>query len=249
MNPEPSSLGRALVTGGSSGLGPYICRALDAAGYSVVIHYHQNQQGAQDLARTLRHEAQMCGADLGSSDQVNALFADACSAGPLDVLINCAAVESQDVSELAAMSVERWSDTQRTNVAAPMRLMQLLAAQRRPASVVNVSSIEAHRPAAGHAHYATSKAALEMLTKSAALEFGAMGMRVNAVAPGLIWRDGIETGWPEGVAAWTAAAPLGRLVAPEHVAATVGFLVSDSAASITGAVITVDCGLSVRPAW
>ena len=88
-----------------------------------------------------------------------------------------------------------------------------------------------------------------MLTKSAALEFGPRGLRVNAIAPGLIWRDGIEEGWPEGVKAWNAAAPLGRLVQPDDIASAVVFLSSDAAASITGIVLTIDCGLSIKPGW
>ena len=88
-----------------------------------------------------------------------------------------------------------------------------------------------------------------MLTKSAALEFGQLGIRVNAVAPGLIWRDGIEAGWPEGVNAWNEAAPLGRLVSPDDIASAVVFLSSEAAASITGTVLTIDCGLSVKSGW
>ena len=128
-------------------------------------------------------------------------------------------------------------------------LIQKLAEQGSSAAVINISSIEGSRPAPGHGHYSTSKAALEMLTKSAALEFGPIGLRVNAIAPGLIWRDGIEEGWPEGVKAWNAAAPLGRLVQPDDIANAVVFLSSDAAASITGIVLTIDCGLSIKPGW
>ena len=88
-----------------------------------------------------------------------------------------------------------------------------------------------------------------MLTKAAALEYGPKGIRVNAIAPGLIHRDGIEQAWPEGVGAWTAAAPLGRLVNPVDIASTCVFLSSLAAGSISGVVLTVDCGLSVRPGW
>ena len=240
----------ALVTGASSGLGPAIAARLDAAGASVCIHYHRNQAGADELAATLGNATATVQADLGSTSDVRRLFREATGAlGPIDILINCAAAESQDVADLEQLDPDRWAATQRTNVEAPLLLTQLFAAQSRPGAIVNISSIEGSRPAPGHSHYGASKAALEMLTRSAALEYGPRNIRVNAIAPGLIHREGIETGWPEGVAAWKAAAPLGRLVAPRDIADACVFLCSDAASSITGTVLTVDCGLSVRSGW
>lgn len=237
---------RALVTGASSGLGPIIATALDAAGASVGIHYHQNLEGAESLAATLTNPTTLLQADLSQSESVASLFE---AAAPVNILVNCAAAESQNVEDLDKLDSERWRNTQQTNVEAPLVLIQKLAEQSSAAAVINISSIEGSRPAPGHGHYSTSKAALEMLTKSAALEFGPIGLRVNAIAPGLIWRDGIEEGWPEGVKAWNAAAPLGRLVQPDDIASAVVFLSSDAAASITGIVLTIDCGLSIKPGW
>lgn len=88
-----------------------------------------------------------------------------------------------------------------------------------------------------------------MLTRSAALEFGPKNIRVNAIAPGLIWREGIEINWPEGVTAWQESAPLGRLVMPEQIASAVVFLSSEAADSITGTVLTIDAGLTVKSGW
>lgn len=240
----------ALVTGASSGLGPFIARKLDEAGARVAIHYHQNRDGAEALASSLNNPAEVIQADLGDLDQVRALFRSASDKlGTISILVNCAAAESQLTSDLSELDPDRWAATQRTNVDAPLVLIQLFAAQGKPGSIINISSIEGSRPAPGHGHYSTSKAALEMLTKSAALEFGSIDIRVNAIAPGLIDRDGIEEGWPEGVNAWKASAPLGRLVNPEDIASTALFLASDSSASISGTVITVDCGLSIKPGW
>ena len=237
---------RALVTGASSGLGAFIAMHLDAAGAYVTIHYHKNQAGAESLTANLTNPAELIKADLNNHDSIIALFN---RAAPVDILVNCAAAESQDVTDLNALESKRWRSTQQTNVEAPLLLIQQLAAQSQPACVTNISSIEGSRPAPGHSHYSASKAALEMLTKSAALEFGQLGIRVNAVAPGLIWRDGIEAGWPEGVNAWNEATPLGRLVSPDDIASAVVFLSSEAAASITGIVLTIDCGLSVRSGW
>ena len=116
-------------------------------------------------------------------------------------------------------------------------------------SFVMVSSIEGADPAPGHGHYAVSKAGLNMLTRSMALEFGEMGIRVNSVAPGLIHRDGIEEGWPEGVARWRDKAPLGRLGDATDVADAVLFLVSPAARWISGANLVVDGGMSAQTRW
>ena len=194
-------------------------------------------------------------AKLSELKDASRLFKEASKAlGPLDVLVNCAAADSQSVADLPDISEDLWSSTMTTNVDAPMLLSQLFAAQevvgkKGGGSIINISSIEGSRPAPGHSHYATSKAALEMLTKASALEFGSRGIRVNAIAPGLINRAGIEEGWPEGVAAWKAAAPLGRLVDPFDIASTCVFLASPMSSSISGTVLTVDCGLSIKPGW
>ena len=241
---------RALVTGASSGLGPFIARQLDAAGASVGIHYHQNLAGAESLKATMNQPSTINKADLGNTTDVERLFQATIDAiGPVDILINCAAAESQDVEDLTSLTPARWAATQKANVEAPLVLSQQFAAQGIPGAIVNISSIEAHRPATGHSHYSTSKAALEMLTRASALELGHAGIRVNAIAPGLIAREGIEAGWPEGVNAWIEAAPLQRLVDPDNIASAVVFLVSDAAASITGTVLTIDCGLSTRSGW
>ena len=245
----------ALVTGASSGLGTFLAEALDAAGASVAIHYHDNKRGAEELASRLSNPSIVIQAKLSDLKDASRLFKEASEAlGPLDVLVNCAAADSQSVADLPDISEDLWSSTMTTNVDAPMLLTQLFAAQevvgkKGGGSIINISSIEGSRPAPGHSHYATSKAALEMLTKASALEFGSRGIRVNAIAPGLINRAGIEEGWPEGVAAWKAAAPLGRLVDPFDIASTCVFLASPMSSSISGTVLRVDCGLSIKPGW
>ena len=148
---------RALITGASSGLGPYIAKQLDAAGASVIVHYYQNQAGAESLAAALNNPSFSIQADLTKAEKVVDLFQHS---APLDILINCAAAESQSVADLSDIDT-----AQQTTVEAPLILLQQLAVQGRAASVVNISSIEGTRPASGHGHYSTSKAALEMLTK------------------------------------------------------------------------------------
>ena len=147
------------------------------------------------------------------------------------------------------LSDDLWGTTQKINVQAPLILTQEFAKQGISGSIINISSIEASQPAKGHAHYSVSKSALEALTKASASELGNLGIRVNGIAPGLIERAGKRVGWPEGVSLWEENAPLGKLVDPEDVSNAAVFLASDKAKSITGTILTIDCGLSATPSW
>ena len=116
-------------------------------------------------------------------------------------------------------------------------------------AVVNIASIEGLAPAHGHSHYAAAKAAVLHHTRAAALELGRSGVRVNAVAPGLIDRPGLTDDWPEGVERWTSVVPLNRLGQPEDVADACLFLSSPAARWITGATLVVDGGVLTRNTW
>jgi NAD(P)-dependent dehydrogenase (short-subunit alcohol dehydrogenase family) len=113
-------------------------------------------------------------------------------------------------------------------------------------SIVNISSIEGEVPMPGHAHYNAAKAGVAMHTRTAAAELGGHGIRVNAVAPGLIRREGLEDDWPEGVASWRSGCPLGRLGEPDDVADACLFLASAASRWITGTTIRVDGGFLSR---
>ena len=151
------------------------------------------------------------------------------------------------------MTYSDWQEVTHTNLDSLFLMTRGFAERAKQNSValsiVNIASIEGLAPAFGHSHYASSKAAMIMFTKAAALEYGPSDIRVNAVAPGLIWREGIEEGWPEGVERWKANAPLGRLGRPEDVANAVLFLSAPASSWITGAVLTVDGGVSAGPTW
>ena len=112
-----------------------------------------------------------------------------------------------------------------------------------------VGSIEGLRPAPTHAPYAVAKAALHHLAAAAAAELGARGIRVVAVAPGLVDREGLEEAWPEGVERYRRASALGRPVTPAEVAQTIAFLASPAASGITGTTVTIDAGWSAGPGW
>jgi NAD(P)-dependent dehydrogenase (short-subunit alcohol dehydrogenase family) len=110
-------------------------------------------------------------------------------------------------------------------------------------AIVNIASIAATSPGPDHSHYNSAKAAVVMLTRSAAQELGRFGIRVNAVSPGVIGREGIEEQWPEGVARWRARAPLKRRGRPDDVADACLFLASAASRWITGHDLIVDGGV------
>ncbi|MBA58614.1 MAG: short-chain dehydrogenase [Gammaproteobacteria bacterium] len=243
---------KALITGGSHGLGSFISQAFGKAGADLAIHYNTNETSAKELAKSLEGSVKVetFRADLSDPDNVRTLMRNVIdSLGGVSILVNCAASETQNTCALGDLTDEKWEFTQRVNLQAPMILTQEFAKQKKDGSVINILSIEGQQPAPGHAHYSISKSALEMLTKASALEFGYLGIRVNGIAPGLIYREGIDSAWPEGVELWKKNAPLEKLVDPEDIANAAIFLASDKASSISGSVLTIDCGVSATPRW
>ena len=163
--------------------------------------------------------------------------------GQLDGLVNNAA--DQTVGPLSDLTDDDWQHMLQANVIAASRITRAALAVLAPGgSIVNVSSVEASSAFPNHAHYAASKAALESFTRSLALELGPMGLRANAIAPGLIEREGLATDWPEGHTWWSSAAPNRRPVTSDEVAAAAVFLLSTEASGINGVVLPVDGGWS-----
>lgn len=245
-----------IVTGASGGIGSGIARRFAEAGANVVCHYQSNGAAAEAVVSDIRAaggKAVASQADISTAAGVDALVAHAVSHfGSLHAIVNNAG--HQPVEMLVDVSETSFARMMAINAGGPFLLTQALAKHVHSTgsgggAVVNIASIEGHQPAPGHSHYATSKAALLMFTKAAALELGALGIRVNSVSPGLIHRDGIEEGWPEGVGRWKGAAPMGRLGRPEDIADAALFLVSDAARWISGADLIVDGGVSARSTW
>ncbi len=238
-----------LVTGSSSGIGAGIARRLHAAGARVAVHYAGQRAAAETLAGELGSRACVVHGDV--ERDAERLCADALAAfGRLDAVVNNAAI--QPVTPLLELSTVDEREMLRVNVAGVVALTRF-AAHHMLASgggaIVNVASIEGLQPAAGHSHYAASKAAVLMHTRAAALELGPHGIRVNAVAPGLIDRAGLAQAWPDGVNRWLAGCPLERLGTTDDVANAVLFLLSDAARWISGATLVVDGGMLARPTW
>ncbi len=244
----------ALVTGAGSGLGRSIARRFAAAGARVAVHYRASGEGASGVVREIRAlggDARAIAGDLTHEGEASRVVEETAeSFGRLDVLVNNAG--AYPLVSLLEMSAAQWDEVLAANLTSALLCLQA-AARRMQVSgggaIVNVTSIQAFRPALGLAHYSAAKAGLEMLTRSAAVELGAVGIRVNAVAPGVIWREGIESAWPEGVARYRAAAPLRRIGQPEEVADACLFLASPAARFITGVSLAVDGGVLAATAF
>lgn len=233
-----------LVTGASGHIGQGVAKRLAEAGAEVIVHYRRDAASAEELAGEIG-AARVVQADLGDASAVDAMF----DAGEPTMVVNNAG--AQPVQSLPDMLHDDWRSVLRTNLDGPFLVTQRAARawRERGGAIVNVASIEGADPAAGHAHYATSKAGLVMFTRAAALEFGPQNIRVNCVSPGLIGRDGLANAWPEGVARWRERAPLRRLGTPKDVADAVLFLLSPAARWISGANLVVDGGMSAQSKW
>jgi NAD(P)-dependent dehydrogenase (short-subunit alcohol dehydrogenase family) len=221
----------------------------------VAVHYRRSEEEAAGIANDVEREgsrALAVSADVRVPEDVERLFGEIASAlGDVDVLVNNAG--SYPLHELVEATAEAWRNVIETNLVSAHLCTQAAArrliARGSGGAVVNVASIEGLRPAPRHSHYNAAKGGLLAYTRSAALELGPHKIRVNAVSPGLIWRDGIESAWPEGVRAFEARAPLGRLGRPEDVAEACLFLASERASFITGANLVVDGGVLAAAAF
>ncbi len=237
----------ALVTGASGNIGAGIARRLHEAGASVGLHCHERRKVADRLAAGLGARAVVVQGDV-ERDAERLCDEVVAALGRLDLVVNNAAI--QPVKPLLEITAEETAEMLRVNVGGVAAITRA-AVPHLPngGTIVNIASIEGLQPAALHGHYTTSKAAVLMHTRAAALELGPLGIRVNAVAPGLIHADGIEEGWPEGVARWRSACPLGRLGTPQDVADAVLFLASPAARWVTGATLVVDGGVLTHNTW
>ena len=238
----------ALVTGATAGIGRAIALELAREGAEVIVHGRNAERGAKTVndIENAGGKARFIAADLSNTDDVRRLAAEA---GQVDVLVNNAGVyKFAPTFETDDADFDFHFDT---NVRAPYILVQQLVpgmVDRGHGSVVNISTIAASTPAAGAGIYGASKAAVDLLTKLWADEFGVSGVRVNAVAPGPVETDGTADLGEliEGLGRTTA---LQRLGEPDEIARAVAFVASPAASYVNGAVLQVGGGApAIRPA-
>jgi NAD(P)-dependent dehydrogenase (short-subunit alcohol dehydrogenase family) len=237
----------ALVTGSTSGIGRATALALAARGARVLV-VGRNEQRAKDVVAEIEGGGGSAAYRLTTlSDLESALdlvqWATEAGDDHVDILINNAGVALLGPSRAA--TEREFDETFAVNVKVPFFLVASLApamAERGWGSVVNVSTMVASFGQAGMAMYGASRAALELLTKAWAAEYGPRGVRVNAVAPGPT-RTAMTGTMPEEMVNQLAAlAPAGRVARPEELAAAIAFLASDDASFVHGVTLAVDGG-------
>ena len=221
-----------LITGASGFIGQaYVARFLEL-GATVCAQVNTGTIAS-------RSNLHVIAADLAIPKSGNTLVQEALSrAGKLDFVINNAA--DQSILDPALATRSEIEHMMRINVDAPKEIIDE-SAKSGVSVVLNISSVEALNPRAGHEIYGASKAALDVLTRSASRAHPPM--RVLGLRLGLIGRPGIDQVWPEGVAAWKSATPLARYASAEEVVGVTEFLLSDANAWATGSTYDFDGGL------
>jgi 3-oxoacyl-[acyl-carrier protein] reductase len=250
MTARPS----ALVTGANSGIGKTIVSRLARAGYDVVINYKVNEAAAENLGKELQQNgvrAIAVYADVANSKDVDAMFEKVFTAfGQLNALINNAGV--QVFKPLLEVDETEWDRVIETNLKGCYLCTQRAARhmkERRSGAIVNIGSGCNKVPFPNLSGYTASKGGVEMFTKSAALELGPFGIRVNCVAPGAIDTERTKAELPDFASSWARLTPLRRIGTPDDVAAAVEFLLSENASFISGQTLGVDGGLFAQPRW
>ncbi len=241
----------ALVTGASGGIGAAIARTLAAQGAAVVLSGTRvaalEALAAEIGAIAGATPAHICPADLADPAAADALVAAAeAKAGPLGVLVNNAGL-TRDMLALR-MKDEDWARVLEVDLAAPFRLARAALRgmlRRRAGRIVSIGSIVGATGNPGQANYAAAKAGLIGMTKALAQEVASRGVTVNAVAPGFIATPMTDALTAEQKTKLAQAIPLGRLGAPEDVAAAVLYLASDEASWVTGATLHVNGGMAM----
>jgi NAD(P)-dependent dehydrogenase (short-subunit alcohol dehydrogenase family) len=247
MSPDPLAGRTALVTGASRGIGAATARALDRAGARVAL-VSRDLDALTIVASELQHDPVILVADLANAQAATDVAAHALSEmGHVDVLVNNAAVAARLATE--DLKADLIDSLLAVNVRAPLLLISALIPsmqQRGAGSIINLSSISSLLGTPRRSAYAASKGALDAATRSLAMELGPLGIRVNAVAPGVVdtalWeKNKAVAGVVESVEALT---PLRRWATPEDIADVIVFLASDSARFVTGETIAVDGGMA-----
>ncbi|MBL8426006.1 MAG: 3-oxoacyl-ACP reductase FabG [Dechloromonas sp.] len=236
---------RALVTGGSGGIGAAICRRLAADGHHVIVHGNRSLDKAEAVVTAIQAaggSAEAVAFDVTDRAATAAALETLLAAGTIQILINNAGIHADAV--FPGMSGEQWDSVIAVslngfyNVTQPLTMPMI---RTRWGRIVNISSVAGLTGNRGQVNYSAAKGALHAASKSLALELASRGITVNAVAPGIIATDMIEGAFDAETI--KQLVPMKRAGQPEEVADLVAFLASDSAAYISGQVISINGGM------
>jgi len=241
-----------IVTGGSTGIGAAIATSAALQGAKVIVDYVVSPEQAQAFADKLGSEdsgsVEAFEADVSKVDEVQALVDEAVRRyGRLDVLVNNAGIETRhSLLETTEADYDRvlGIDLKGAFFAAQAAARQFIA-QGGGGVIVNISSVHEDWPMPGNAAYCVAKGGMRMLTRNAAVELGAHGIRVVGVAPGAVDTpiNAKTVADPDAMARLDAAIPLGKVASPEQIGDVVAFLASDAASYVTATTVVVDGGL------
>jgi NAD(P)-dependent dehydrogenase (short-subunit alcohol dehydrogenase family) len=244
---------RALVTGASGNLGGAIATALAMQGVSVALLYgtKSSRERTELLANRLscldHVDSFACYGNVRDDTVIKSAVDETISRfGTLDIVVNNAGIFTS--SSQQELSEEDWDAVMDINLKGIWRVLKSTfeVLQESRGVVVNVASINALRPGFGlTAHYDASKGAVAAYTRSLAAEYAPYGIRVNAVAPGLLDARSLREHAPDLVRLYEQRAALGRLVSPQEIASLVCFLSSGASSAMTGEIVAADCGYAM----
>jgi NAD(P)-dependent dehydrogenase (short-subunit alcohol dehydrogenase family) len=244
----------ALVTGANSGIGKTIATRLAGAGYAVAINYKLDEPSAQLLVKELKANganSTAVYADVSNAKEVDAMFARVLSEfSTLDALVNNAGI--QVFKPLLEVQESEFDRVIATNLKGCYLCTQLAGRhmkERGSGAIVNIGSGCNKIPFPNLSGYTASKGGIEMFTKSAAVELGPFGIRVNCVAPGAIDTERTRAELVDFASSWARLTPLRRIGTPDDVASAVEFLLGENASFISGQTLGVDGGLFAQPRW
>ena len=239
--PTDGRVRKALVTGGSRGIGAACCRALARDGWQVYVNYNESGEKARALAAEIGGTAVW--ADVSDPEAVRAMFE---TVGDVELLVNNAGIAHAE--QIQDLTDDVWRRLYGVNIDGAFYCTRaavpgMVRAKR--GNIIFIASVCGVYGSSCEGGYASTKGAMISMTRSLFKELGPSGIRVNAIAPGVIDTDMTACFTPEEMAAMAADTPLGRIGLPEDVAELCAFLAGDRASFITGQIIGCDGGFRV----